>query len=111
MPSVDSAKLASFVALHSATARTSSRPTGNGSCSGTRMMGVNGSVLYQGWFTSTEETIALSPDGRTLASTNGRFTALGPASRLRAADGRRPSLRGDVPGVRPGRPDARFGEL
>jgi WD40 repeat protein len=30
-------------------------------------------ALHHGWFTSTEETIALSPDGRTLASTNGRF--------------------------------------
>jgi WD40 repeat protein len=29
--------------------------------------------LYQGWFTSREEAIALAPDGRTVASSNGRF--------------------------------------
>jgi WD40 repeat protein len=29
--------------------------------------------LYQGWFTSMKEAIALSPDSRTLATSNGRF--------------------------------------
>ena len=30
-------------------------------------------LLHQGWFTAREEAIALAPDGRTLASSNGRF--------------------------------------